>query len=58
MADKGMTKTQVRLLAGINSNILAEIWRGEPVALESLANTATALDCELDDIIEIEKGGK
>lgn len=57
LIDKGMTKTQMRLQAGISTNILAKMGRGEPVAMESLAKIAAALNCGLDDIVEIEKGG-
>ena len=42
LIDKGMTKTQMRLQAGISTNILAKMGKGEPVAMESLAKIATA----------------
>lgn len=58
MIDKGMTKTQMRVQAGISTNILAKMGKGEPVAMESLAKIATALNCGLDDIVEIQKGGE
>lgn len=58
LIDKRITETQMRLEAGISTNILAKVGKGEPVARESLAKIATALNCGLDDIIEIEKGGK
>lgn len=53
LIDKGMTKTQMRLQAGISTNILAKMGKGEPVALESLAKIASALNCGLDDMVEI-----
>lgn len=58
LIDKGMTKTKMRLQAGVSTNILAKMGKGEPVAMESLAKIATALNCGLDDIVEIEKGGE
>ena len=58
MIDKGMTKTQMRKAAGISTNILAKMGKGEPVAMESLSKIATALNCGLDDIVEIQKGGE
>ena len=54
LIDKGMTKTQMRSQAGISTNILAKMGKGEPVAMESLAKIATALNCGLDDIVEIQ----
>ena len=53
LIDKGMTKTQMRKAAGISTNILAKMGKGEPVAMDSLAKIATALNCGLDDIVEI-----
>ncbi len=61
LIDKRMTKTQMRLEAGISTNILAKMGKGEPVAMDTLAKICVALDCTLDDIVEInsdtEKGG-
>ena len=45
-----MTKTEMRLQAGVSTNILAKMGKGEPVAMESLAKIATALNCGLDDM--------
>ena len=58
LIDKSMTKTQMRLQSGISTNILAKMGKGEPVAMDSLAKIATALNCGLDDIVEIEKGNR
>ena len=57
LIDKGMTKTQMREAVGISTNILAKMGKGEPMAMDSLAKIATALNCGLDDIVEIQKGG-
>lgn len=54
MIDKGMTKTQMRKAAGISTNILAKMGKGEPVAMDSFARICVALDCTLDDIVEIQ----
>ena len=62
LIDKGMTKTQMRKAAGISTNILAKMGKGEPVAMDSLAKICVALSCSVDDIVEInggaEKGGE
>ncbi len=53
-----MTKTEMRKITGINTNILAKIGKDESVTMESLMKICVALD----DIVEItgdaEKGGK
>lgn len=58
LIDKGMTKTEMRQQAGISTNILAKMGKGEPVAMESLAKICTALECGLDDIVEIQNTTK
>lgn len=50
LIDKAMIKTQMRKAAGISTYILAKMGKGEPVAIDSLAKIATALNCGLDDI--------
>lgn len=52
-----MTKTEMRKQAGISTNILTKMGKGEPVTIDSLAKIATALNCGLDDIVEIQKEG-
>ena len=57
LIDKRMTKTEMRKLAGISTNVLAKMGKDEPVAMDTLAKIATALQCGLDDIVEIKEGG-
>ena len=40
------------------TNIIAKMGKNAPISMESLAKIATALNCGLDDIVEIEKGGE
>ena len=53
LIDKGMTKTELRVQAGISTNILAKMGKNESVALESLAKICVALKCTLDEVVEI-----
>lgn len=55
LIDKKMSRTEMRKQAGISTNILAKMGKDEPISMESLAKIATALDCGLDDIIEIQR---
>lgn len=57
LIDKRMTKTEMRKKAGISTNILAKMGKDEPVSMDTLAKIATALQCGLDDIVEIQKQG-
>ena len=53
LIDKHMTKTKMRKAAGISTNILAKMGKDESVSMDSLAKICVALDCTLDDIVEI-----
>ena len=61
MIDRKITKTEMRKQARITTNMLAKMGKDEPVSIETLAKICVALDCGLDDIVEIksdvEKGG-
>lgn len=53
LIDKGITKTEMRKLAGISTNVLAKMGRNETVSMETLAKIAVVMDCGLADIVEI-----
>lgn len=53
LIDKGMTKTDMRKAAGISTNVLAKMGKNETVSMDTLARIATAMNCGLDDIVEI-----
>ena len=55
LIDKDMKKTDLLAVAGINSNILAKMGKGKGVSLESLQKICKALDCEIGDIVELNK---
>lgn len=48
-----MTKTEICKAAGISTNILAKMGKNAPIAMDSLAKICVALDCTLDDIVEM-----
>ena len=53
LIDKGITKTEMRKQAGISTNMLAKMGKGEPVSMNCLAKVCTAMNCGIDDIVEI-----
>lgn len=57
LIDRRITKTEMRKLAGISTNMLAKMGKDEPVSMETLAKVSTALECGLDDIVEITADG-
>ena len=52
LIDKKINKTQLKELAGINSNSIAKMGKNEPVHLEVLIKICNALECSLVDIVE------
>ena len=50
--DKGMTKTELRIKAGLTTNALARLDKNKSVQVETLFKICNVLDCNLDDIAE------
>ena len=50
LIDKDMKKTDLITVAGISSNVLAKLNKGEFVSMESLQKICKALDCDVGDI--------
>ena len=53
LIDKDMKKKDLCALAGISSASVTKMGKGGHVTTEVLAKIYTALDCTLDDIMEI-----
>ncbi len=54
LIDRKITKTEMRKKSGITTNMLAKMGKDEPVSMETLAKICVAMNCTLDDIVEIE----
>ena len=52
LIDKKINKTQLKELAGINSNCIAKMGKDEPVHMEILMKICDALECSLEDVVE------
>ena len=53
LVDNNMTKTELRLKAGISTNIIAKMGKGEPISMDNLAKIIAVLNCGFDDIVEV-----
>ena len=53
LIDKGLNKTQLCEEAGITTNAMARLGRDEDVRVEVLVKICSALNCTMDDIMEI-----
>ena len=59
LIEKGIkNKTDLISLAGISTNILAKLNKGEYVSMDSLAKICRALDCDIGDICVINEVNK
>ena len=55
MIDKKINKTQLSEKAGITTNAMVKLGKNESVQVEILAKICKVLNCEIEDIVEIEK---
>ena len=53
LIDRNMSKTQLIKEAGITTNAMARMGKNEDVRVEVLAKICTALNCNMDDVIEV-----
>lgn len=53
LIDRNMTKTAMRVKAGISTVALAKLGKDENVNTEVLVKICNALKCDLSDIIEL-----
>ena len=56
LIDKKMNRTALKEAAGISFNVLAKMGKCEPVSMESMLKICKALDCDISEVMEIEKG--
>lgn len=53
LIDRNMNKTELRKLTGLSSASISKLNKGENVTTDILLRICEALDCELNDIVEI-----
>ena len=52
LIDRGMTRTQMRLAAGISTSTLAKLSKGEDVNTSILVKICNALQCNIGDMAD------
>lgn len=55
LIDKGMKKSDLRKVANVSSSSLAKLDKGENVTTDVILKICIALDCRVEDIMEIVK---
>ena len=55
LIDKDMRKEDLRLKAGITTTAMAKLGRNETVHMDILLRICDALDCDINDILEVKR---
>lgn len=50
-----MRKEDLRLAAGLTTNMIANMGKGKHISMETLIKICETLDCDITDVIELEK---
>lgn len=58
LIDRHMSKTELIKVSGITTNAMAHLGKNEDVRVEVLVKICVALNCTIDDIMEIIPEGK
>lgn len=58
LLERDMQKKDLRELAGLTTNIIANMGKGQYVSLGTIVRICEALDCDLADVIELVKDEK
>ena len=54
LIDKKMRKQDLRIKAGLTNELISKLGKSESVHLDALIKICKALDCNLNDILEVE----
>lgn len=55
LVDKHMSKTELRLAAGLTTSALAQLGKNEYVSLKVIEKICNALDCDVSDVLELRR---
>ena len=53
LTERGMRKEDLRLAAGLTTNMIANMGKGEHISMKTLLRICEALNCEITDVIEL-----
>ena len=53
MIDHDMNKTQLRMEAGLSTNVLAKLSKNDSVSMDSLMRICRVFRCDVGDIVEV-----
>ena len=53
LVERNMRKEDLRLAAGLTTNMIANMGKGEHISMKTLLRICEALNCEITDVIEL-----
>ena len=53
LVERNMRKEDLRLAAGLTTNMIANMGKGEHISMKTLQRICEALNCEITDVIEL-----
>ena len=55
LVERNMRKEDLRLAAGLTTNMIANMGKGKNISMETLVRICEALNCDILDVIELEQ---
>lgn len=55
LIDKHISKTELRINAGLTTSALAQLGKNEYVSLKTIEKICSVLDCDIADVVELRK---
>ncbi len=55
MVEHNMRKEDLRLAAGLTTNMIANMGKGKHIRMETLTKICETLDCDISDVIQLER---
>ena len=55
LKERGMRKEDLRLAAGLTTNMIANMGEGEHISMKTLLRICEALNCDIADVIALER---
>lgn len=53
LKERGMRKEDLRLTAGLTTNMIANMGKGEYISMKTLLRICKALNCDISNVIEL-----
>ena len=54
LIERNMRKEDLRLAAGLTTNMIANMGKGKHISMETLTKICETLDCDISDVIQLE----